>query len=84
MGNADPQTTIPTRPANDEMVQGFLDGYDLSAPQPSSNRSHSYRHGFANGRDDRAGKPRASHDELTRMADLAMEMDRNIRGMKNA
>lgn len=69
-------TTI--RPANDEMVQGFMDGYDLSAPEPSANRSHSYRHGFANGRDDRSGKPRASHDELVRMADRAMEMDRNI------
>jgi 3-oxoacyl-(acyl-carrier-protein) synthase len=29
--------------ANDEMVQGFLDGYDLTAPEPSANRSASYR-----------------------------------------
>jgi hypothetical protein len=35
--------------ANDEMVQGFLDGYDLTAPEPSANRSASYRHGFENG-----------------------------------
>lgn len=69
-------------PANNEMVEGFRDGYDLSAPEPSSNRSHSYRHWFANGRDDRAGKPRASYDELIRMADLAMELDRNIRAME--
>lgn len=52
--------------ANDEMVEGFRDGYDMSAPEPSVNRSHSYRHGFANGRDDRSGKPRASYVELTR------------------
>lgn len=71
------------RPANDEMVEGFLDGYDLSAPEPSSNRSHSYRHGFANGRDDRAGKPRASYAELVRMADLAMEIDQNIQGAED-
>jgi hypothetical protein len=70
------ETTV--RPANDEMVEGFLDGYDMSAPEPSANRSHSYRHGFANGRDDRSGKPRAGHDELVRLADLAMELDRNI------
>jgi hypothetical protein len=69
-------------PANDEMVDGFRDGYDLSAPEPSANRSHSYRHGFANGRDDRSGQPRASYAELIRMADLAMEMDRNIQGCR--
>lgn len=71
-----PETTV--RPANEEMIEGFRDGYDLSAPEPSANRSHSYRHGFANGRDDRAGKPRGSYEELVRLADLAMEMDRDI------
>ena len=73
-----PPTPATERPANAEMVQGFRDGYDLSAPEPSANRSHSYRHGFANGRDDRAGKPRAGYTELHRLADLAMEMDENI------
>lgn len=66
-----------TRPANAEMVQGYMDGWDLDAPEPSENRSHSYRHGFANARDDRRGNPRASFDELTRLADLAMLKDRN-------
>lgn len=37
---------------NDEMVLGFMDGYDLSSPEPSENRSHSYRHGFKAGRND--------------------------------
>ena len=80
---SDPVSKTTVRPANDEMVEGFLDGYDLSAPEPSANRSHSYRHGFANGRDDRAGKPRASHAELVRMADRAMEMDDNIRSAES-
>lgn len=63
------------RPANDEMVRGFLDGYDLNAPEPSANRSASYRHGFANGRDDRAGRPRAGYETLCEMADKAMAED---------
>jgi hypothetical protein len=63
-------------PANDEMVSGYLDGYDLDAPEPTENRTHSHRHGFANGRDDRAGKPRASAAELRQMAALAMMKDR--------
>lgn len=67
-----------SRPANDEMVRGFLDGYDLSAPEPSDNRSHSYRHGFANGRDDQSRKPRADVAELRRLADLAMERNDNL------
>lgn len=40
----------------DEMMQGYLDGFDPSNPEPSDNRSHSYRHGFANGRADKTGK----------------------------
>ncbi len=66
---------LPGRSANDDMIEGFIDGYDLNAPEPSANRSHSYRHGFANGRDDRSGKPRASAAELRRLADLAMAKD---------
>ena len=61
--------------ANDEMVQGFLDGYDLTAAEPSANRSASYRHGFENGRDDRQGKPRDSTENLIRQAERAMLSD---------
>ena len=64
------------RPANNEMLQGYRDGFDLDSPEPSANRSHSYRHGFANGRADKSGKSRGlTFDELTRMADEAMELD---------
>lgn len=45
--------------ANDEMVEGYLDGRDSNAPEPSGNRSRSYRHGFQSGRDDLARKPSA-------------------------
>lgn len=67
-----------SRPANDEMVQGYLDGWDLDNPEPSENRSYSYRHGFANARDDRAGKPRALAHVLREMADIAMERDSEV------
>jgi hypothetical protein len=61
--------------SSDEMVEGYLDGRDLNSPEPSDNRSHSYRHGFANGRDDRAGKPRASAAVLRLQADAAIAAD---------
>lgn len=41
-----------TRRADQEMVEGYIDGFNLNNPEPSSNRSASYRHGFQNGRDD--------------------------------
>jgi hypothetical protein len=63
------------RPANDEMVQGYLDGLDLTSPPPSMNRSASYQHGWMNGRDDRAKKPRDSAGNLRRIADAAMAED---------
>ena len=64
------------KPANDEMIQGYMDGYDLSAPEPSTNRSHSYRHGFMVGRAEKANnKSAASHQRLEEMADEAMAKD---------
>lgn len=63
-------------PANDEMVEGYLDGFNPENPQPSENRSESYRHGFANGRADKMGKSRGlSYEELSRRADRAMLND---------
>lgn len=43
-----------------DMIEGYHDGRDPESPVPSANQSSCYRHGFANGRDDLAGKPRAS------------------------
>jgi hypothetical protein len=67
--------TTAERPANDEMIEGYYDGRDSTSPEPSGNRSYSYRHGFLNGRDDRSGKPRATAAELREQADLAMDLD---------
>lgn len=63
-----------------DMLEGYRDGRDLDCPEPSSNRSRSYIHGFKNGRDDRNGKPRASAAQLRAEADEAMAADeaRNI------
>lgn len=59
----------------DEMIEGYRDGRDADCPEPSANRSDSYRHGFANGRDDRAGAPRAPASILRLMADKAIKDD---------
>ncbi len=67
------------RPANDEMLQGYMDGFDLDNPEPSYNRSHSYRHGFANGRADKNGKPAFPTADVARvMADIAMDKDASL------
>jgi hypothetical protein len=65
------------RPANNDMVEGFRDGYDRDAPEPSSNRSNSYRHGFMVGRLDKTPADWGKYNpgELSRMADEAMEAD---------
>jgi hypothetical protein len=63
-------------PHREEMARGYLDGYDLDAPEPSANRSACYRHGFANGRAEKLHKwPRASYDVLMRLADEAIAAD---------
>ena len=66
------------RPANDEMIQGFMDGYDLTTPEPSGNRSHSYRHGFKAGRNDKSLQGPfhgMSAEAIRRLADEAMAQD---------
>lgn len=65
------------KPANADMIEGFRDGYDLTAPDPSGNRSMSYRHGFMVGRLDRTPTDwgKYSADQLIPMAEAAMEAD---------
>lgn len=43
--------------ADRERIEGYRDGCDMDSPEPSANRSASYRHGFAVARADRAGRP---------------------------
>lgn len=65
------------RAANADMLEGYWDGYDLECPEPNANRSHSYRHGFMNGRADKTGIVREylSVDALDAKADAAMAAD---------
>ena len=57
------------------MMYGYLDGRRADNPEPSSNRSHSYRHGFANGRDDLARRPRATAAVIRELAEEAIDED---------
>lgn len=59
----------------DEMTEGYLDGRNPDNPAPSQNRSASYRHGFANGRDDLNHSPRTTAAVLRLMADNAIRED---------
>lgn len=43
--------------SNIEFVDGYRDGRDPDAPEPTANRSHAYRHSFAVGRAELADKP---------------------------
>jgi hypothetical protein len=66
--------------ANDEMVEGYRDGLRKGSPEPSSNRTRSYRHGFANGRADisRPYQPRADIPEgytISAWAEECMRLD---------
>lgn len=70
--------SVTTTPANAEMVQGFMDGYDLSNPEPSKNRSHSYRHGFRSGRADKGFSRKESFEQVLAMAENAMRKDENV------
>lgn len=62
--------------AEAEMVQGFVDGYDLDCPEPSTNRSYSYRHGFRNGRADKSTKqPRDTAEKLREISETCIQLD---------
>jgi hypothetical protein len=69
-------STMPQ--ANAEMIEGFMDGYDLSNPEPSENRSHSYRHGFRSGRADKGQPRKESFEQVLAMAEEAMMKDANV------
>ena len=59
--------------AEREMLDGYMDGFDLANPDPSGNRSLSYMHGFRNGRADKTGTLTGySCDELRKRAEHAI------------
>lgn len=57
------------------MMDGYLDGRKPDNPEPSKNRSASYRQGFANGRDDYARSPRGTAASLRILAATAVKED---------
>ena len=59
-----------------EFVEGYRDGRDPNAPEPSANRSHAYRHSFAVGRAELAKKPIPAAVSRERAAE-AEQMDRD-------
>ena len=59
----------------DDLILGYCDGYDPDSPEPSANRSACYQHGFRNGRDDMAAKPRATAAMLRKLATRAVRLD---------
>ena len=61
--------------AEDEMVEGYLDGRKPESPEPSGNRSRSYRHGFQSGRDDLAKTPSAPFAVRRQQAEQALALD---------
>lgn len=64
--------------SDEEISEGYRDGRNPDSPEPSTNRSHSYRHGFANGRDDMNKRPRATADFLRAAAIAAASADEEI------
>lgn len=63
------------QPANQDMIDGYMDGRDLNTPEPSANRSHSYRHGWTVGRAEKENRRIGTFEEVERRADEAMAMD---------
>lgn len=69
---------MPDVKLSDDMVEGYYDGLRddrADFPDSLSNRSHSYRHGWLNGRDDRIGKARTTAADMRVLADLARAKD---------
>jgi hypothetical protein len=63
--------------SEDEMLEGYRDGRNPDSPEPSKNRSRTYRHGFQSGRDDLTRKPSAPAEVRRKMAEEAIEADAN-------
>ncbi len=51
-----------------ECMAGYMDGLDATCPEPSANRTASYRHGFACARADIGGRPAFDGADAARAA----------------
>jgi hypothetical protein len=63
------------RPANQDMIDGYMDGRDADSPPPSGNRSHSYKHGWAVGRSELDGRSLGAFHAVVAASHAAMDMD---------
>jgi hypothetical protein len=61
--------------ADDEYVEGYRDGRDPDAPEPSVNRSHRYRHSFAIGRAEIANRPIPYQEAIAAAEEAAIKDD---------
>ena len=63
--------------ANDEMVNGYIDGHSDHRDSLPKNHNYSpaYEHGWLNGRDDRKSKPRAAASVLRARADMILSAE---------
>jgi len=67
--------------AEQEMMDGFLDGLSADSPKPSSNRSLSYRWGFTNALRDRGLHARfKSAERARRIAVYILRRDNRMPG----
>lgn len=78
-----PENDVKMTVAEKEMARGFMDGFDLSAPRPSANRSLSYRWGFTNALRDRGEAHRFTNTERARRI-ASYIIDRDNRAMRAA
>ena len=62
-----------------EFADGYRDGRDKFAPEPSDNRSAAYRHSFAVGRAELAGCPIPAHVSRERAAAAVAKDSHNER-----
>ncbi len=61
-----------------DMLAGYWDGLTANDDhEPGANHSHSYRHGWRNGRDDRNKSPRSTASYVREEADKARAADMN-------
>lgn len=60
-------------PAEQEMIDGYMDGFKRDNPLPGPNRSAAYRHGFLNARDDVNHAPRDRASVLRARANMILD-----------
>jgi hypothetical protein len=60
-----------------EMILGYIDGRKANSPEPSDNRTRSYRHGFKAGRNDLNPDPFLTADAMRKLAEDAYKLDTN-------